>query len=56
MNAMQEKILNQERTIKQLERALGIIAESAGDFTQALVSDALYEVEYYTPEEDIGEE
>ena len=39
-------------TIKQLNQALDIIANTAGDYTQNIVNDALYEVGYYTYEED----
>ena len=36
----------------QLWKALMLVSESGGDFTQNIVNDALYEVGYYTEEED----
>jgi hypothetical protein len=40
----------------QLERAIGIIANTAGDYTQNIVNDALVEVGYYEEEYDDYEE
>lgn len=44
-----------QRQLAQLEEALGIISNRDGDYTQNLVNDALYEVGYYTDEEEDNE-
>ena len=36
----------------QLWKALMLVSDRDGDFTQYIVNDALYEVGYYTEEED----
>ena len=56
---MKTKIEELTREIKelteindQLWKALMLVSERDGDFTQNIVNDALYEVGYYTEEED----
>lgn len=56
---MKTKIEELTREIKelteikdQLWKALTLVSERDGDFTQNIVNDALYEVGYYTEEED----
>ena len=56
---MKTKIEELTREIKelteikdQLWKALMLVSERDGDFTQSIVNDALYEVGYYTEEED----
>ena len=56
---MKTKIEELTREIKelteikdQLWKALMLVSERDGDFTQDIVNDALYEVGYYTEEED----
>ena len=51
MAQQNNRIVELETIIDQLNRALDIIANSEGDFTQNLVNDALVEVGYYTTEE-----
>ena len=43
----QEYVKMLEEQVRQLEKAMTIIAETSGDFTQNIVNDALYEVGYY---------
>ena len=38
--------------INKLEQALNIVANAGGDYTQNIVNDALYEVGYYTYEDE----
>ena len=40
-----------QNKIDMLEKAIGIIAETSGDYTQNIVYDALYEVGYYSDDE-----
>ena len=47
--------MSEETVEAQLNRALSIIANTAGDYTQNIVYDALVEVGYYTSDEDENE-
>ena len=56
---MKTKIEELTREIKELTEikdqlwtALMLVSDRDGDFTQNIVNDALYEVGYYTEEED----
>jgi hypothetical protein len=48
---MNAELLEALNRIDMLEKALFLIANTDGDYTQGIVYDALYEVGYYTDEE-----
>lgn len=52
MISTDEQIKTLITQIKQLEKALAIVANTDGNYTQQLVNDALYEVGYYYEEKE----